>query len=178
VLVVGDFISFKRLAVFALTFAMTGVALPAQTLAGNDTPSLHVFSCQTMSGPVMPRTDDIGLLVRFRNDSSQAIREIVWRAKYGPTSFDVRDDGTFTPGTRIDNFDLVEQGSSHLDFLKTTVAALLLAGHVPSYPDKLMKSTIALPNYLSTADPDNCSIVRVNFADGTSWLNPDLDQQM
>jgi hypothetical protein len=41
-----------------------------------------------------------------------------------------------------------------------------------------MKSTVALPVYMSTADPANCSVVRVIGEDGSTWLNPDLDQEL
>jgi len=43
---------------------------------------------------MVPRKDDVGLLVRFRNDSPSALSSIVWRAKYGKSYVDFVYDGT------------------------------------------------------------------------------------
>ncbi len=130
---------------------------------------MHVISCQVGSGFLVPRPDDVGLWVRFRNDGTTPLSSIVWRVKYGKSAVDVFDDGLFSPGVRIDNYALAEQGSTHINL---TAAALTLGAlNVP-----LTKSNLALPPYLSTADPENCAILRATYANGDVWTNPQLDQ--
>ena len=161
-------------ALLAIVVSMAvGQAAPASTA-----PSVRVFSCQIVSGPFMPLTDDVGVAVRFENDGDQALREIVWRVPYQDQAIDVFDDGTFSPGIRIDNYALAEQGSMHVNIaavgLNMVIAAVTL---VPNMTREL-KSTLALPTYISTPDPGNCAIVRVTFADGSTWTNPSLDQSL
>ena len=159
---------FRVLAEDAKGFVTTS-SLPAA-------PRIHVFSCQVMSGPLMPRKDDVGLAVRFRNDTADALNSIVWRAKYGNGTVDFVDDGMFSHDIRIDNFVLAEQGSSHLNWVGVAADVLLLTGH-PAGAGSLTKSNLALPEYMSTADPENCSVARATFNSGETWVNPELVQQ-
>ncbi len=59
------------------------VALTPVRAAEPDTaaPRVRVISCQVMSGMFVPRQDDVGLVVRFQNDSATTFSSIVWRAK-------------------------------------------------------------------------------------------------
>ncbi len=138
-------------------------------------PHIRVFSCQVMSG-FMPRKDDVGLAVRFRSDGTDTLSSIVWRAKYGNGTVDFVDDGTFSRDLRIDNFVLAEQGSSHFNWAGLALDALLLgARSVPT--GSLMTTNLVLPPYVSTADPENCSILRATLDSGETWVNSELVQQ-
>lgn len=147
-----------------------------QATPANTPPNLRVFSCQVMSGPAMPLTDDIGVAVRFENNGDQALREIVWRVLYQNQAIDVFDDGTFSPGIRIDNYALAEQGSWHVNIAAVGFNLLIAAVTLIPNLTRETKSTLALPIYISTADPGNCAIERVTFADGSTWTNANLDQ--
>jgi hypothetical protein len=139
-------------------------------------PRVHVFSCQVMSGVLVPRKDDVGLAVRFRNDGADTLNSIVWRAKYADGTVDFIDDGTFSPDLRIDNFVLAEQGSSRFNWGGLALDALQLVGRgIPT--GDLMKTNLILPQYVSMSDPENCSILRATFEGGETWVNPDLVQQ-
>jgi hypothetical protein len=160
------------------TIALVVAIAPVDGLrAAPAPPHVRVFSCQVMSGlTIMPRKDDVGLAVRFRNDAPETLSSIVWRAKYGAGTVDFIDDGTFSPALRIDNFVLAEQGSSHFNWAGLALDALLLGAH--SVPTKsLMTTNLVLPQYVSTADPENCSILRATSESGETWVNPELVQQ-
>jgi len=125
----------------------------------------------------MPRKDDVGLAVRFRNDAPEALSSIVWRAKYGAGTVDFVDDGTFSRDLRIDNFVLAEQGSSHFNWAGLALDALQLGAHaLPT--GSLMTTNLVLPQYVSTADPENCAILRATSESGETWVNPELVQQV
>jgi hypothetical protein len=139
-------------------------------------PQIHVFSCQVTSGSGLPHKDDIGLVVRFRNDGPTALTSIMWRAKYGSAPIDFIDDGTFTHDVRVDNYVLAEQGSTHFNWGGLALSALQLAAHsVPT--GNLSTSNMVLPEYIGTEYPENCAIVRATFDTGETWVNPDLVQQ-
>lgn len=158
-----------------LVFAVALVAVGAPSTPP-ERPQIHVFSCQTLSGAYTPYTNQVGLAVRFRNESSQALRSIVWRAKYGSGSLDFIDDGTFSPGVQIDNYPLFEVGRTQFNWagaLGDTVA--LLVGVPANSP--LETTKIVLPTLIGTEDPENCTIVRTISESGTLWLNPAIPQQ-
>jgi hypothetical protein len=163
----------RRCCMILLIIASLSAARPA---VATDVPKIHVFSCQVFSGVLnVLRTDDIGLAVRFENDEAQTIRAIVWRVRYGNQPVDVFDDGTFSPGIRIDNRVLAEQGSTHYN--PVAIGAALLTTYIGLPPlMSLTKSNMAFPTYMGTAVPENCAVARVVFADGTTWVNADLDQ--
>lgn len=168
--------SSKRLAVAAL--AVIVCAAPATvSRAAPAAPAIHVFSCQVMSGILLPRKDDVGLLVRFRNDSPSALTSIVWRGKYGKGFVDFVDDGTFARDLRIDNFVLAEQGSTHFNWGGFAFDAVAVAAHtLPS--SGLMTTNIVLPPFVSLPNPENCSVIRATFDTGETWVNPDAAQQL
>src|SRR5471030_2683897 len=118
--------NFVRWVVPAFAF-IVAVAPMAPVAASPAPPQIHVFSCRAMSGSFMPQKDDVGLAVRFRNDSDVALRSIMWRAKYGKGTVDFIDDGIFTHDVRIDNRVLAEQGSSHFDWGGLALDALFVA---------------------------------------------------
>ncbi|HMC47607.1 MAG TPA: hypothetical protein VKJ77_19975 [Caballeronia sp.] len=123
----------------------------------------------------MPQKDDVGLAVRFRNDSDVALRSIMWRAKYGKGTVDFIDDGIFTHDVRIDNRVLAEQGSSHFDWGGLALDALFVAAR--ALPGASLTTTnLVLPPYVSTSDPENCSIVRATYENGETWRNPQVAQ--
>jgi hypothetical protein len=142
-------------------------------------PDVHVSSCTVLSGAslIVPRSDDIGVAVRFTYHGGQPLSQIVWRVKYGSTSIDVFDDGTFSSDVRIDAFALAAQGSTHVNMATAAFnVALIATGHLPT-PVNATSSTITLPLYISLPNPENCAIVRATYADGSVWVNPQLDQQ-
>jgi hypothetical protein len=152
------------------------MAPPGGVRAAPAPPQIHVFSCQVMSGSLVPRKDDVGLAVRFRNDGPDTLSSIVWRAKYGEGTVDFIDDGTFSRDIRIDNFVLAEQGSSHFNWGGLALNALALVGR--GVPTASMTTTnLVLPQYVSTSDPENCSILRATFEGGETWVNPELGQR-
>jgi hypothetical protein len=136
---------------------------------------VKVASCQVFSGTIVPRTDEIGLAVRFVNESSEPLRSIVWRAKYAEYTVDFIDDGTFAPSLQIDNYLLTEQGSTHID-LGALASDLIEVYHKIQAANKLEKSSVTLPLYLGGDDPENCSVVRTTTVDGVTWVNPTLVQ--
>jgi hypothetical protein len=150
------------------------VALTPVRAAEPDTaaPRVRVISCQVMSGMFLPRQDDVGLVVRFQNDSATTFSSIVWRAKYGKLTADFIDDGEFAPSIQIDNFLLTEEGRSWVNGWK--VAAALIGAH--SGNGSVFSSSMVLPDYISTEEPENCAIVRTTDASGRMWLNPALPQ--
>ncbi|MGA7745906.1 MAG: hypothetical protein WCA52_02720 [Candidatus Aquilonibacter sp.] len=139
-------------------------------------PQVHVFSCQVISGtPYVPRTDDIGLVVRFKNESADDLASIVWRSTYGTFPVGFIDDGTFSPGVQIDNDLLFERGSTHFNWgAALGDAAAALAHTMPA--QSLAASNMVLPQYFGTEDPGNCAIVRVTYSSGQIWENPELPQ--
>lgn len=133
-------------------------------------PNIHVFSCQVVSGVLVPRADEIGLAVRFENSSTDTLKSIVWRAKYGATWIDFIDDGTFSPQTRVDNFIVFEAGKRKFNWLGAVADAVALGvGAGPSSP--LWNTPAMFGDYISYDDPDNCSIVRTISSDGGLWVN-------
>ena len=105
-------------------------AICAQSNAAVVPPSVHVFSCVVVSGPLLPNRDDVGLLVRFQKRGS-TLSSITWRVKYGKSKVDVLDDGEFSPKVRIDNYASAEQGSTHVNLLAAAIDASAIAtGHV------------------------------------------------
>src|SRR5271154_6784338 len=138
-------------------------------------PQIHVFSCQVLSGALVPQKDEVGLAVRFRNESG-ALRSIVWRAKYGKNDVDFIDDGMFSPDIRIDNYLLSEQGKTRLSLLGLVADTFMLARGAPG-DVPLTTTSAVLPSYMGFKDPENCSIVRVTTQNGDTWINPALAQQ-
>lgn len=152
------------------------LSVAAGVRASSQTPKIRIFSCQVVSGgSIVPRTDEIGLAVRFRNESQTELASIVWRANYGKATVDFIDDGAFAPSVQIDNYVLFERGTTRFNWSGALGDALALVGHAqPRY--SLEKSDIALPLYLGTEDPENCSIVRATSKTGDVWINPAIAQ--
>jgi hypothetical protein len=148
----------------------------AAALAAPARPNIHVYSCQVLSGTMLPQNDEIGLAVRFQNNSGTTYRSIVWRAQYGPAWIDFVDDGTFSPSVRIDNYVLFEAGTTHFNWLGAAADVLAIAVHAPAN-QPVTKSPNLFQPYLGYDDPDNCSIVRTISDDGTLWVNADLTTQ-
>ncbi|HUA09979.1 MAG TPA: hypothetical protein VMA98_12005 [Candidatus Acidoferrales bacterium] len=142
---------------------------------------MQIFSCQIFSGsPPLPLDDELGLAVRFKNDSPDELTSIVWRTFYGPVPVDFIDDGSFAPQAQIDNYLLYERGSSHLNVTSVLLDALSLAlthGHAASAAS-LVTTNLALPPHAGTEDPGNCTIVRATYASGALWTNPALPQSI
>lgn len=124
-------------------------------------PHVHVFSCQVVAGIAhVPEPDEIGLVVRFQNDSKDALESIVWRAKYGRHFVDFIDNGSFAPAVRVDSFPLFQHGTTRFDWL--------------------IQRWVTTPTrieYVSSEDPENCTVVRARWAGGDTWLNPALAQK-
>src|SRR5208283_4623877 len=107
--------------------------------------------------------------------SNDALSSIVWRAKYGAHLVDFIDDGTFAPATRVDNYLLFEVGKTRFNWWGAVGDALgLMARPIPQTPYPLTITNVVLTPYISSEDPENCSIVRVTSAAGDTWLNPAL----
>ena len=141
-------------------------------------PDIHVSSCQVLSGaPILvPRSDDIGVAVRFTYRGAEPLAEIVWRVSYAATKIDVIDDGKFSSDVRIDSFALAEQGSQRANYGTVALnAAMLATGHFAGA--NMLRSTLTMPLYASLPNPENCAVVRAVYASGAVWVNPDLDQQ-
>lgn len=156
------------LAFFALVLSLplTGGAAPG------DPPAIHTISCRVISGrPYTYRADLIALSVRFRNDSAYPLRSIVWRANYRGQPVDFIDDGEFSPGVLIDNNVAFETGSAHVN-----VGGLLANILVPRANANEIATSVTLPPYVGTADPENCTIVRAIRDDGTLWVDPGIAQ--
>lgn len=158
-----------RYAVLSFVFVGSSLAwAPAETAP----PGVHVYSCRVLSGtPYVPIVDEIGLSVRFRNDSAQTLSSIVWRATYAGEAVDFTDDGEFSPNVLIDNNVRFAAGSAHINVLNAVVGIATIFHPNP------IKTTVALPMYVGTEDPQNCTIVRVVRSDGSLWLNPDVSQE-
>lgn len=146
------------------------------------TPAIHVFSCQVMSQPdifpaLVPKSDEIGLAVRFQNESAQNLSEIVFRTPYEASDVDFIDDGTFARGIRIDSYVLFEAGNSKTNWWgivgDLAMLGLSRGGDAP-FPTENVN--VALPPYLSSEDPQNCTVVRTIASDGTLWENPAASQ--
>jgi hypothetical protein len=166
---------YRRL--FAASFAAAiAILVPAaKSSAITVSPQVGITSCQIISGVGLPLQDEVGLAVRFQNNASEPLRTIVWRAKYARYVVDFVDDGTFSPGTRIDNYLLSEQGSTHLDWWG--LAGDLLAIYENTRPVySTVKSTVTLPPYVGTEDPENCMVLRTTSLSGFVWVNPQLTQ--
>jgi hypothetical protein len=148
----------------------------AAALSAPKAPNIHVYSCQVVSGTLLPQNDEIGLAVRFMNNSSDTLSSIVWRAKYRSTWVDFIDDGTFSPATRIDNYVLFEAGTTHFNWLGAVTDVLALAVHAPANQPVMNSPNMFVP-YVSYDDPQNCGVVRTISDDGTLWINPDLVAQ-
>lgn len=146
--------------------------LPEHGAAAPESPAVHVYSCQVLSGGVIPQSDEIGLAVRFENLSGAPLSSIVWRAKYGTAYIDFIDDGTFSPQVRIDNFLLFEAGKRKFNWLGAVGDAAALA--VGAYPPagNLWNAPSMFGPYASYSDPENCAVVRTVSYDGTLWTNP------
>ena len=141
-------------------------------------PSLHVISCQVVSGAFLPQADEVGLAVRFENDSPSALTSIVWRAKYANGYVDFIDDGTFSPGVRIDNYVLSEQGTSRVNWGGVAATLMAIAFHAPSASSTARITSTTLPPYAGTEQPENCSIVRTNAETGEMWNNSTIPAQL
>ncbi|HVA28150.1 MAG TPA: hypothetical protein VNF68_08215 [Candidatus Baltobacteraceae bacterium] len=129
-------------------------------------PDIHIYSCKVMSGPTLvPQANEVGLAVRFQNDSTQEYKSILWRAKYGSGYVDFLDDGQFSPQIRIDNFLLFDIGKAHANIL-----GVLFMPRGSSVP---IDSQVHLAEYASMSDPENCSIVQATTDDDVTWKNPD-----
>jgi len=160
----------RILAYFALSFVVV-FSLPGETWADAAPPQIQVFSCRVLSGtPYVPVIDEIGLSVRFRNDSPDPLASIVWRATYAGQPIDFSDDGEFSPNVLIDNNVPFAAGTAYLNVLNAVVSLATIFHPNP------IKTTVALPLYAGTEDPQNCTIVRVVRADGSVWMNPDVAQ--
>jgi hypothetical protein len=131
-------------------------------------PAIHVSSCQTFSGILLPSRNEIGLAVRFENTSAQVYRSIVWRAKYGGGYVDFTDDGTFAANVRVDNFILSESSKARFNIGN---AFLDLAGPVDAGPSPWVTQNQYV-DYASSDEPENCEIVSTVDIDGTTWINP------
>jgi hypothetical protein len=163
---------YRSVLFLAAAAVLTGVSGPPEP------PKIHIYSCQVLSGlRASLAEDEVGLAVRFENDSPDPLSSIVWRAKYGPYDVDFIDDGTFASGTRIDNFVAYERGKTLFNSgaALQDIAAILL--RVPSAADrKAWVPSITLGTFASTEDPANCAIVRATFAGGDTWVNSALSQ--
>jgi hypothetical protein len=154
----------------------TVVLVPAgRSQAVTVSPQIRVTSCQVVSGIGLPLTDEIGLIVRFQSNTSEPLREIVWRAKYAKYSVDFSDDGTFSPGVQIDNYLLTEQGSTHLDWFGLANDLLAAVAKAPG-TSPVTASSVTFPPYISSEEPENCSVLRTKSASGILWVNPELSQ--
>lgn len=156
--------------------ASTSTAIAGQAVTAPRAPNIHIYSCQVVSGVLVPQADEIGLAVRFENNSTDALKSIVWRAKYGTTWIDFIDDGTFSPQTRVDNFVVFEAGKRKFNWLGAIADTVALGvGAYPSSP--LWNTPTMFGEYVSYNDPDNCSIVRTISSDGGLWVNSAIAAQ-
>lgn len=156
-----------------LAVAVSGFAI-APSHAGidpADEPGIHVVSCQVVSGLLVPRANEIGLAVRFRNTGMNDLSTIVWRAKYGTGWIDFTGDGTYSPSTRIDNYLVYESGTAHFNW---GAAAIAVAARDP-FAYKGPVTPVQFAPYASTSDPSNCQVVRTVTENGAVWNNPALD---
>ncbi len=132
-------------------------------------PNIHITSCKVLSGPTLiPQANEIGLAVRFKNETQDTFSKILWRAKYGDGYVDFYDAGTFSPNVRIDNFILFDLGKAHVNIL-----GALLAPRGASTP---IDSQFHFPEYASLPYPQNCTIVKTETTDGKIWKNASLPQ--
>jgi hypothetical protein len=145
--------------------------------AAVEAPQIHVFSCQVVAGPLLPQRDEVGLIVRFENESSAELSSIVLRANYGMYPVDFIDDGTFAPKVQIDNFLAFERGTTYFNASAAALDLAELALRAAPSAD-MWKSNMALVPWLGTEDPQNCTIVRVIAADGDVWQNPAVPQSV
>lgn len=161
-----------------VTLSLLAAALfPESGRAAVEGPHIHVFSCQVVSGILVPQTDEIGLAVRFENDSPAEYSSIVWRAKYGTRAIDFIDDGTFTPNVQIDNYVLFERGTTHFNVGAALLDVAAVAVHAPPSQD-MWSSNMVFGLYVGTEDPENCSIVRITAVNGDVWENSALPQSV
>lgn len=140
-------------------------------------PTIHVFSCQDISDDYFRVTqkDEIGLAVRFEVDSAQDLSSIVWRVPYESGYVDFTDDGNFSHGVRIDNFVLFEAG--HLQANAGNILMdLISARNKIDANQPMATANMTLPAFISTEDPQNCTVVRTVGRDGSLWLNPGVSQ--
>jgi hypothetical protein len=158
-----------RYVVLSFVFVVLSLgAAPADTAP----PQIHVYSCRVLSGtPNVPVVDEIGLSVRFQNDSPVALASIVWRATYDNQAVDFIDDGEFSPNILIDNNVRFASGTAYINPLAAVISVATIFKPNP------IKTTYALPLYAGTEDPENCTIVRIVRADGSLWMNPNVNQE-
>jgi len=141
---------------FVIALGFIGIAVAqAATPPAPEAPQLHIYSCQVVSGgAILPKSDEIGLAVRFENDSPQVLSSIVWRANYGTHPVDFIDDGTFSPSVRIDNYLLFERGSSRFNWLGAVGDLVGLAVGV-DMRQPLTITNLSFPTYAGTENPEN-----------------------
>ena len=96
--------------------------------------------------------------VRFLNLSSVTIDRVVFRASYLNGGIDFVDAGRFSPHTLIS----VPATRNYLG--QPTIGQLI----------RDLPATTSFDYYDLDDDPRNCATVRVHFADGTVWQNPDI----
>lgn len=133
---------------------------------------IHVYSCQVLSGFILPQRDEIGLVVRFENVSQTPLKSIVWRAKYGNTFIDFIDDGTFSPQARIDNYVLFEAGKRKFNWWNAVGGAFLALNGVNAPNLPLYNVPVMFGDYAGYNDPDTCAVARTISTDGALWVNP------
>lgn len=103
----------------------------------------------TPAGTVRGRAE---LYVRFRNLSQISITRVVFRVPYASSAVDFVEGGTFAPGVFVasDRRPDIEPRKLSRDDLPMTLPWLLT----------------------SLDEPQNCTTVNVQYADGTTWQNP------
>lgn len=171
---------FAALALFSLFFVSVRAAdqtTPAQDATPTPVLSagpakIHIVSCQVASGiSSVPQANEIGLAVRFINESPDELKEIVWRAKYGNGYFDFRDDGQFTPGIRIDNFVLFDLGKAHFN---PGLIGFILSGQYKSAANDPPRALtqLSFQPYIGFNEPNNCAIIgTTRSSDEATWTD-------
>jgi hypothetical protein len=155
-------------------FALLSVPLLSITTT-TPAPSIHVFSCQVVSSTLYFPADQVGLVVRFRDDAPQDLASIVWRAPYEFGYIDFTDDGSFSQGVRIDSFVVFEAGKMKANW--GNIINDVVNARSKYYPDQPFATpNLTLPTFMGTEDPQNCTVVRTIAKDGELWLNPAVSQ--
>ncbi|MGB6985993.1 MAG: hypothetical protein WBD74_08500 [Candidatus Aquilonibacter sp.] len=90
---------------------------------------------------------NIGLGVKYRNDATKTVDSIVFRATYEQSGIDFTDTASVEPDS--------------------VVAHYIKEGTPPELQGRFL---------YDHDDAQRCSVVRVHFADGSSWINPDVPQ--
>lgn len=168
-------LSIVRIAVLVLAFASGMLVLNGnRSRAAESAPpsGIHIYSCQVLSGYMLPQRDEIGLTVRFENVSQTKLKSVVWRAKYGSTFIDFIDDGSFSPNARIDNYVLFEAGRRKFNWFNAVGGAFLaLHGlNAPNLP--LYNVPVMFGDYAGYDEPGTCAVARTVSESGTIWINP------